>query len=136
MSAHFRRFQPMLSVFPTARMRPSPIYESALAKGMTGASIDHRMMMPSTNDNHRAECWRLITGVLQWNVSADRQVQLKGPKPQDVVAPVMDDWMHGLKFWFYETEITVIPVAVQRLGLSKPGRFEMSLKVGTKGMQA
>jgi glycine cleavage system aminomethyltransferase T len=59
---------------------------------------------------------------------------LQGPKAEDVVAHVVGDWVRSLKyFWFKETEIEGIPVAVQRSGWSKQGGFEIYLRDGTKG---
>ena len=59
---------------------------------------------------------------------------LQGPKAEDVVAHVLGDWVRGLKyFWFRETAIEGIPVAVQRSGWSKQGGFEIYLKDGSKG---
>ena len=59
---------------------------------------------------------------------------LQGPKAEDVVASVMGDWVRSLKyFWFKETTIDGIPVAVQRSGWSKQGGFEIYLKDGTQG---
>ncbi len=61
---------------------------------------------------------------------------LQGPKAEEVVAHVLGDWVRGLKyFWFKETEIQGIPVAVQRSGWSKQGGFEIYLKDGSKGTQ-
>lgn len=61
---------------------------------------------------------------------------LQGPKAEDVVAHVLGDWVRSLKyFWFRETEIEGIPVAVQRSGWSKQGGFEIYLRDGTKGTQ-
>lgn len=68
----------MVAVFPTARLRTSPFYASAVAEGMTAASIYNRMIMPTTYGDPEAEYWRLIHGVSQWDVGVERQVQLKG----------------------------------------------------------
>lgn len=213
----------MFNVFPTARLRPSPFYASAVAEGMTAASIYNRMIMPTSYGNPEAEYWRLINGVSQWDVGVERQVQLKGPdagrlaqilsprdlstckvgqgkymplcnhrgtiindpillkladdlywlsiadsdiwfwasaiaaergldvqvsepdvspmalqgpKAEDVVAHVMGDWVRTLKyFWFRETEINGIPVAVQRSGWSKQGGFEIYLRDGRRGTE-
>jgi glycine cleavage system aminomethyltransferase T len=59
---------------------------------------------------------------------------LQGPKAEDVVAHVCGDWVRGLKyFWFRETMIEGIPVAVQRSGWSKQGGFEIYLKDSAQG---
>lgn len=59
---------------------------------------------------------------------------IQGPKAEDVVAHVMGDWVRDIKyFWFKETEINGIPVAVQRSGWSKQGGFEIYLKDGSRG---
>ncbi len=213
----------MFSVFPTARLRPSPFYSAAVADGMTGASIYNRMIMPSSYGDPEAEYWRIIEGVSQWDVGVERQVQLKGPdagklaqilsprdlsnckigqgkyvplcdhrgtiindpillkladdlywlsiadsdiwfwaraiasergldveisepdvspmaiqgpKAANVVSHVCGDWVNDLKyFWFKETEIEGIPVAVQRSGWSKQGGYEIYLRDGKKGVQ-
>jgi len=69
----------LVAVFPTARLRTSPFYESTLAEGMVSASIYNRMIMPTSYGDPEAEYWRLINGVSQWDVGVERQVQLKGP---------------------------------------------------------
>jgi glycine cleavage system aminomethyltransferase T len=213
----------MYSVFPSARLRTSPFYQSAVAEGMTTASIYNRMIMPTSYGDPEAEYWRLIKGVSQWDVGVERQVQLQGPdagrlaqilsprdlsgckvgqgkyvplcnhrgtiindpillkladdlywfsiadsdiwfwasaiaaerglnvtvsepdvspmalqgpKAEDVVAHVMGEWVRSLKyFWFRETDIAGIPVAVQRSGWSKQGGFEIYLKDGRRGTE-
>jgi glycine cleavage system aminomethyltransferase T len=213
----------MFSFFPTARVRPSPFFEAAVAEGLVAANVYNRMIMPTSFGDPDAEYWRLINGVSQWDVGVERQVQLKGPdagklaqilsprelstckvgqgkyvplcnhrgtiindpillkladdlywfsiadsdiwlwasaiaaerglhveisepdvspmalqgpKAEDVVAHVMGDWVRGLKyFWFRETTIGGIPVAVQRSGWSKQGGFEIYLKDGSRGTE-
>jgi len=50
------------------------------------------------------------------------------------VASMFGDWVRELKyFWFRETEIDGIPVAVARSGWSKQGGFELYLMDGSKG---
>jgi aminomethyltransferase len=59
---------------------------------------------------------------------------LQGPKAEDVVAHVLGDWVRALKyFWFKETVLEGIPIAVQRSGWSKQGGFEIYLKDASKG---
>jgi aminomethyltransferase len=211
----------MFQVFPTARLRPSPFFNSVMAEGCTSASIYNRMILPASFGDKEKEYWDLINGVVMWDVGVERQVQLEGPdasklaqilSPRDlskckegqgkyvpmcnhdgilindpimlklrddlywfsiadsdiwfwaraiaaerglnvvisepdvsplavqgpkapaVVSSIFGDWVHDLKyFWFSETEINGIPVAVQRSGWSKQGGFEIYLKDGTRG---
>ena len=213
----------MFTFSPTARVRPSPFFEAVVAEGMVAANVYNRMIMPTSFGDPEGEYWRLISGVSQWDVGVERQVQLKGPDAgqlaqilsprdlsgckegqgkyvplcnhrgtiindpillkladdlywlsiadsdiwfwasaiaaergldvmvsepdvspmaiqgpmaEDVVAHVVGDWVRGLKyFWFRETEIAGIPVAVQRSGWSKQGGFEVYLKDGARGTQ-
>jgi len=61
---------------------------------------------------------------------------VQGPKAEDVIASIFGDWIRALKyFWFRETEIMGIPVAVARSGWSKQGGFEIYLMDGSKGTQ-
>jgi glycine cleavage system aminomethyltransferase T len=211
----------MFSIYPSARLRPSPFFHATVAAGVKSFTTYNQMLMPTGFGDPEAEYWRLIKGVSMWDVAVERQVQLKGPdagrlvqilatrdmskcvvgqgkyvalcnhvgtlindpivlkraddlywlsiadsnilfwaraiaaerrldvevtepdvsplaiqgpKAEDVVASMFGDWVRGLKyFWFRETEIAGIPVAVARSGWSKQGGFELYLMDGTKG---
>ncbi|WP_137155146.1 glycine cleavage T C-terminal barrel domain-containing protein [Rhizobium sp. FKL33] len=59
---------------------------------------------------------------------------VQGPKAEDVIASIFGDWVRSIKyFWFRETDIDGIPVALQRSGWSKQGGFEIYLKDASRG---
>ncbi|MGA3157748.1 MAG: glycine cleavage T C-terminal barrel domain-containing protein [Steroidobacteraceae bacterium] len=59
---------------------------------------------------------------------------VQGPKAESVVAALFGDWVRVLKyFWFRETMLEGIPVAVARSGWSKQGGFEIYLMDGSQG---
>jgi len=59
---------------------------------------------------------------------------VQGPKAESVVAALFGDWVRELKyFWFRETMLEGIPVAVARSGWSKQGGFEIYLMDGSQG---
>jgi len=61
---------------------------------------------------------------------------VQGPKAEDVVASIFGDWVRDIKyFWFKETRIDGIPVAIQRSGWSKQGGFEIYLMDGARGTE-
>jgi glycine cleavage system aminomethyltransferase T len=61
---------------------------------------------------------------------------VQGPRGEDVVASIFGDWVRALRyFWFRESSIEGIPVAVARSGWSKQGGFELYLMDGSKGTQ-
>lgn len=61
---------------------------------------------------------------------------VQGPQAENVVAALLGDWVRELKyFWFRETEIAGVPVAVARSGWSKQGGFEIYLMDGSRGSE-
>jgi glycine cleavage system aminomethyltransferase T len=211
----------MFSIFPSARLRPSPYFDATVAEDVKSFTTYNHMLMPTGYGHPEAEYWRIINGVSMWDVAVERQVQLKGrdaarlaqmlaprdlskcvegqgkyvalcnhagtlindpillkrahdlfwlsiadsnilfwaraiaaergldveitepdvsplavqgPMAESVVASIFGDWVKGLKhFWFRETEIAGIPVAVARSGWSRQGGFEIYLMDGSKG---
>ncbi len=213
----------MFSIYPSARLRPSPFFEATVAEGVTSFTTYNNMLMPTGFGKPEEEYWRIIQGVSMWDVAVERQVQLKGPdaarlaqilctrdltkcvegqgkyvalcnhagtlindpivlkragdlfwlsiadsnilfwaraicaerglnveitepdvsplavqgpKAEDVVASIFGDWVRALKyFWFKETAVNGIPVAVARSGWSKQGGFEIYLMDGACGTE-
>jgi aminomethyltransferase len=68
----------MFGITPSARLRPSPYYEATLAAGVTAFTTYNHMLMPTSYGSPEAEYERLLTGVSQWDVACERQVELKG----------------------------------------------------------
>ncbi|MCL4104936.1 UNVERIFIED_CONTAM: hypothetical protein GTU68_018643 [Idotea baltica] len=60
---------------------------------------------------------------------------IQGPKAEDVVDALFGHWIRNLKyFWFGETELDGIRVAVARSGWSKQGGFEIYLMDSSRGL--
>jgi glycine cleavage system aminomethyltransferase T len=69
----------VFGITPSARLRPSPYYESTIKEGVTQFTTYNHMLMPTSYGKPIEEYWRLMNGVSQWDVAVERQVQLKGP---------------------------------------------------------
>jgi glycine cleavage system aminomethyltransferase T len=69
----------MFSIFPSARLRPSPYFDATVADGVTSFSTYNHMLMPTGYGKPEEEYWRIINGVSMWDVAVERQVELKGP---------------------------------------------------------
>ncbi len=60
---------------------------------------------------------------------------VQGPKAPDVIARLLGDWVHELKyFWFRGAELDGIRMLVVRSGWSKQGGFELFLQDGSRGI--
>ena len=74
---------------------------------------------------------RLAVEVSEPDVSP---LAIQGPKAENVVAELFGDWVRELKyFWFRETTLDGISVAVARSGWSKQGGYEIYLMDGSQG---
>jgi glycine cleavage system aminomethyltransferase T len=67
----------MFSIYPSARLRPSPFFEATVAEGVTSFTTYNNMLMPTGFGRPEEEYWRLINGVSMWDVAVERQVQLR-----------------------------------------------------------
>ena len=69
----------MAEIGPNTRLRVSPFYEATIRDGATAFSPYNSMLMPVSYGDPTAEYNRLTTHVSQWDVSVQRQVELRGP---------------------------------------------------------
>ncbi|MFC3614157.1 glycine cleavage T C-terminal barrel domain-containing protein [Lutimaribacter marinistellae] len=69
----------MAEIGPNTRLRVSPFYEATVQEGVTAFSPYNSMLMPVSYGDSDAEYDRLLNGVSQWDVSVERQVEIKGP---------------------------------------------------------
>lgn len=69
----------MFSISPTARLRPSPFFDATVKEGVKAFTVYNHMLMPAGYGDPEGEYRRLMNGVSQWDVSVERQVQLRGP---------------------------------------------------------
>jgi aminomethyltransferase len=67
------------AITPSSRLRPSPFFAATLDEGVCAFTTYNRMLLPTSYGDAETEYWRLINGVSQWDVAAQRQVQIKGP---------------------------------------------------------
>lgn len=68
----------MAEIGPNTRLRVSPFYAATISEGVTAFSPYNNMLMPVSFGDPDAEYDRLMTGVSQWDVSVERQVEIKG----------------------------------------------------------
>ncbi len=69
----------MFEISPSTRLRRSPYFDATLAEGVTGFTPYNHMLIPMDYGDPAAEYWRLLNGVSQWDVAAQRQVEIAGP---------------------------------------------------------
>ena len=68
----------MFRLAPHTRMRRSPYFEATCAAGVSAFTTYNQMLLPAGYGDAEAEYWRLVEGVAQWDVAAQRQVELRG----------------------------------------------------------
>ncbi len=62
-----------------ARIRRSPFFEATHRAGCSAYTVYNHMLLPTAYDDPANEYQRLLHGVTVWDVSVERQVEIKGP---------------------------------------------------------
>lgn len=60
-------------------IRKSPYFEATVTEGVQSFSVYNHMFIPGHFGDPDEEYDRLLTGVAQWDVAAQRQIELRGP---------------------------------------------------------
>lgn len=69
----------MFQITPHTRVRCSPYFDATVAAGVASFTTYNQMLLPSGYGDPDAEYWQLLNGVSQWDVAAQRQVEITGP---------------------------------------------------------
>ncbi|PCJ06650.1 MAG: dimethylsulfoniopropionate demethylase [Rhodobacteraceae bacterium] len=69
----------MAVIFPSRRVRKTPFTPGVEAAGVKGYTVYNHMLLPVVFDSVEADAAHLKQHVQVWDVSAERQVSLKGP---------------------------------------------------------
>lgn len=67
------------AIVHSVRVRPTPFTDRVEAAGVKAYTVYNRMLLPSVFDTMEADCAHLKRAVQLWDVSAERQVELRGP---------------------------------------------------------
>ena len=68
---------PLLS--RSKRLRRTPFTDRVEAAGVKGYTVYNHMLLPTLFDTLEIDYWHLKTHVQEWDVSCERQVEIKGP---------------------------------------------------------
>ncbi len=69
----------MIAITFSPRARKSPFFNATMAAGATAFSIYNHTYFPLSYGSMEEDYWRLINGVVVWDVACQRQIQLQGP---------------------------------------------------------
>jgi len=75
----------MAAIFPSRRVRRTPFSPGVEALGVRAYTVYNRMLLPTVFQSVEADCRHLKTHVQVWDVSCERQVQIKGPDARRMI---------------------------------------------------
>lgn len=67
-----------------ARVRTSPFFDATVAAGVTHFTVYNHMLMPVTYGDPAGEYRRLRESVAVWDVSVQRQIEVRGPQAHEL----------------------------------------------------
>ncbi|MGI9595717.1 MAG: glycine cleavage T C-terminal barrel domain-containing protein [Acidimicrobiales bacterium] len=88
-----------MKLVPSPRLRTTPFHDAVVAAGVTDASVYNKMLLPLSFGDPDAEYRRLTEAVSIWDVSVERQVEVRGPDAdacvQYLTARDLSNMKHG-----------------------------------------
>ncbi len=69
----------MASIAPSRRIRRTPFTEGVEAAGVKGYTVYNHMLLPTVFESIEADYHHLKSAVQVWDVSVERQIELRGP---------------------------------------------------------
>lgn len=75
----------MAFIFPSRRVRRTPFSDGVEAAGVRGYTVYNHMLLPTVFHTTEADYRHLKTQVQVWDVSCERQVQVKGPDARRLI---------------------------------------------------
>ena len=76
---------PSLTAAINPRVRKSPFFDATVEDGLTSVTSYNHMWMPTGYGDPEAEYQRLTEAVSQWDVAAQRQIEVRGPDADALV---------------------------------------------------
>ena len=61
------------------RLRPTPFHHRVMAAGVKAFTVYNHTLLPAVFESIEADYWHLLEHVQVWDVSCEKQVELKGP---------------------------------------------------------
>ena len=103
----------MALIFPSRRVRRTPFSDGVEAAGVKGYTVYNHMLLPTVFDSVESDYHHLKRHVQVWDVSCERQVQIKGPDARRLIQFLTPRDLSGLR----EDRCMYIPVVDQGGGM-------------------
>lgn len=71
--------QTTLEISISTRLRPTPFHDRVLQAGVKSFTVYNHTLLPTVFESAESDYWHLLEHVQLWDVSCEKQVELKGP---------------------------------------------------------
>lgn len=71
--------QPAFEISISSRLRPTPFHSRVMQAGVKSFTVYNHTLLPTVFESPESDYWHLLEHVQLWDVSCERQVELRGP---------------------------------------------------------